>query len=155
MVGENLGKGYVSSLYWLVVSVSLEHDTPYSSFEVGLGIPSVSLSIDYKVFPCVVFESMLPNHWSCHSYVQEKSIWNLYWVGHLQLSILSVSAFPMSSPTYIILCFTFKICYSFHVIDEGYIKALLWRVLFHRLQLVIWNQDLEILWYLGTCMPQW
>ena len=113
------------------------------------------IRFDYKVFPCVVFESMLPNHWSCHPYVQELSIWNLYWVGHLQLSILSVSAFPVSSPTYIILCFTFKICYSFHVIDGGYIKALLWRVLFRRLQLIIRKQDLEILWYLGTCMPQW
>jgi hypothetical protein len=105
--------------------------------------------------PCVVFESMLPNHWSCRSYVQESSIWNLYWVGHLQLSILSVSAFPMSSPIHIILCFTFKICYSFCVIDGGYIKALLWRVLFRRLQLIIRNQDLENLWYLGACMPQW
>ena len=54
------------------------------------------IRFDYKVFPCVVFESMLPNHWSCHPYVQELSIWNLYWVGHLQLSLHSVSAFPVS-----------------------------------------------------------
>jgi hypothetical protein len=74
MVGGNLGKGYVSSSYCLAVSVALEHDTPYSSFEASLGNPFVSLSIDYKVIPCVVFESMLPNHWSCHSYVQVKSI---------------------------------------------------------------------------------
>jgi hypothetical protein len=45
MVGENLGKGYVSSLCKLAVSVALEHDTPYSSFEAGLGNPFVSHSI--------------------------------------------------------------------------------------------------------------
>ena len=67
-------------------------------FEASLGNPFVSHSICYKVIPCVVFDSMLPNHWSCRSYVQEKSIWNLYWVCHLDLSILSVSAFPVSSP---------------------------------------------------------
>ena len=49
----------------------------------------------------------------------------------------------------------FQICYLFHVIDGGYIKALLWWFLFCRLQLIIQNQDLEILWYLGACMPQW
>jgi len=54
------------------------------------------IRFDYKVFPCVVFESMLPNHWSCHPYVQELFVWNLYWVGHLQLSLHSVSAFPVS-----------------------------------------------------------
>ena len=54
-----------------------------------------------------------------------------------------------------ILCFTFKLYYSFRVIDGGYIKALLWWVLFRWIQLIIWKQDLEILWYLGTCMPQW
>ena len=54
------------------------------------------IRFNYKVFPCVVFESMLPNHWSCHPYVQELSIWNLYWVGHLQLYLHSVSAFPVS-----------------------------------------------------------
>jgi hypothetical protein len=64
------GKGMSFS----TVSVTLEHDTPYSSFESGLGNPFVSHSICYKFIPCVVFESMLPNHWSCHSYVQEKSI---------------------------------------------------------------------------------
>jgi hypothetical protein len=53
------------------------------------------------------------------------------------------------------ICFTFKICYLFRVIDGGYIKALLWWVLSRRLQLIIWKQDLEIIWYLGTCMPQW
>jgi hypothetical protein len=60
------------------VSVTLEHNTPYSSFETSLGNPFISLLIDYKVISCVVFESMIPNHWSCHSYVQEKSIKNLY-----------------------------------------------------------------------------
>ena len=154
--GGKFGKGICFSYsYWLAVSVALEHNTPYSSFEAGLGNPFVSHSICYKVIPYIVFESMLPNHWSCHSYVQEKSIWNLYWVGHLQLSILSVSTFPMSGSICIILYFTFKIYYSFHVIDGGYIKALLWRFLFRRLQLIIRKQDLEILWYLGTCMPQW
>jgi hypothetical protein len=74
MVGENLGKGYVFIFVLIAVSVTLEHDTPYSSFEAGLGNPFVSHSIYYKVIPCVVFESMLPNPWSCHSYVQE----NLY-----------------------------------------------------------------------------
>ena len=128
---------------------------PYSLFEASLGNPFVSHSIFYKVIPYVISESMIPNLWSCCSYVQEKFIWNLYWDDHLQLSILSMSAFPVFGPTYIILFFAFKICYSFRVIDVGYIKALLWRVLFRRLQLIIRNQDLEILWYLGACMPQW
>ena len=53
------------------------------------------------------------------------------------------------------LCFTFKLCYSFRVTDVWYIKALLWRVLFRRHQHIIRDWDLEIIQYLGTCMPQW
>ena len=146
MVGESLGKGYV--IIFVLIGSKFHCWTwhpLFIIFEAGLGNPFVSLSIDYKVILCVIFESMLPNHWSCHSYVQEKSIWNLYWVGHLQLSILSVSAFPVSSPIWKMLCFTFKLCYLFCVIDGGYIKALLWWFLFCQLHLIIWNQDLEII----------
>ena len=79
--GGKFGKGICfSSSYWLEVSVTLEHETPYSSFEAGLGNPFVSHSICYKVIPCVVFESMLSNLWSCHPYVQELSIWNFDWI---------------------------------------------------------------------------
>ena len=42
MVGGNLGKGCVFVFIFLAVSVALEHDTPYSSFEAGLGNPFVS-----------------------------------------------------------------------------------------------------------------
>ena len=105
----------------------------------------------------LVIESVFPRQLSCPSICSKRCpTWKaFYCVGHLQLSILSVLAFPVSSPTYIILCFTFKICYSFHFIYGGYIKALLGQFLFRRLQLIIQNQDLEIFWYLGTCMPQW
>ncbi len=49
---------------------------------------------------------------------------------------------PCVSPIHIILCFNFKICYSFHVIDGGYIKALLRRVYSYQL----WDitQELEL-----------
>ena len=54
-----------------------------------------------------------------------------------------------------ILWFTLKLCYLFRVTDGGYIKALLWWVLFRRLQHIIRNQDLKIIQYLGACMTQW
>ena len=66
------------------------------------------IQFDYKVFPCVIFESMLPNHWSCRPYVQELSIWNLYWVGHLQLSFHFVSAFPVSKILWLHVLFHFQ-----------------------------------------------
>ena len=66
------------------------------------------IRLDYQVFPCVVFESMLPNHWSCRPYVQELSIWNLYWVGHLQLSFIPCRPSLCPKSKYHILCFTFK-----------------------------------------------
>jgi hypothetical protein len=72
MVGEILGKGCVFVFILMAVSVALEHDTPYSSFESGLGNPLVSRSTCYKVISWVIFESVLPSPWSCHSYVQEK-----------------------------------------------------------------------------------
>jgi hypothetical protein len=49
MVGENLGKGCVFVFILLAVSVTLEHDTPYSLSEAGLGNPFVSHSTCYKV----------------------------------------------------------------------------------------------------------
>jgi hypothetical protein len=73
MVGEILGKGYTFVFVLVAVSVALEHDTPCSSFESGLGNPFVSRLTYYKVISWVVFESMLPRPLSCHSYVQEKS----------------------------------------------------------------------------------
>jgi hypothetical protein len=72
MVGEILGKGYVFVFVLMAVSVALEHDTPYSSFESGLGNPFVSRPTCYKVISWVIFESVLPSPWSCRSYVQEK-----------------------------------------------------------------------------------
>jgi hypothetical protein len=73
MVGEILGKGYALVFVLMAVSVTLEHDTPCSSFESGLGNPFVSRLTYYKVISWVVFESMLPRPLSCRSYVQEKS----------------------------------------------------------------------------------
>jgi hypothetical protein len=73
MVGEILGKGCAFVFVLVAVSVALEHDTPCSSFESGLGNPFVSRLTCYKVISWVVFESMLPRPLSCHSYVQEKS----------------------------------------------------------------------------------
>jgi hypothetical protein len=78
MVGEILGKGCVFVFILMAVSVALEHDTPYSLFEAGLGNPFVSHSTCYKVISWVVSESVLPSPWSCHSYVQEKFIQTLY-----------------------------------------------------------------------------
>jgi hypothetical protein len=72
MVGDILGKGYVVIFILMAVSIALEHDTPYLSFESGLGNPFVSHSTCYKFICWVVFESLLPSPWSCHSYVQEK-----------------------------------------------------------------------------------
>ena len=97
MVGGKFGKG-ICFVFVLIGSKCrswtwhplIHHLKPV--WEIHLSL----IRFDYKVFPCVVFESMLPNHWSCHPYVQELSIWNLYWVGHLQLSLHSVSAFPVS-----------------------------------------------------------
>ena len=73
MVGEISGKGYVLVFVLVAVSVSLEHDTPCSSFESRLGNPFVSRLTSYKVISWVVFESMLPRPLLCRSYVQEKS----------------------------------------------------------------------------------
>jgi hypothetical protein len=70
--GEILLKGYVFVFILMAVRVALEHDTPYLSFESGLGNPFVSHSNFYKVIYWVVFESVLPSPWSCRSYVQEK-----------------------------------------------------------------------------------
>jgi hypothetical protein len=61
MVGEILGKGYVFVSVLMVVSVALEHDTPYSSFEFGLGNPLVSHLTCYKIISWVIFESVLPS----------------------------------------------------------------------------------------------
>jgi hypothetical protein len=78
MVGEILGKGCVFIFILMEVSFSLEHDTPYSLFEAGLGNPFVSHSTSYKVISWVFPDSVLPSPWSCHSYVQEKFIQTLY-----------------------------------------------------------------------------
>jgi hypothetical protein len=72
MVGEILGKGYVFVFVLMEINIALEHDTPYSSFESGLGNPFVSHSTCYKVISQVVFESVLSSPWLCRSYVQEK-----------------------------------------------------------------------------------
>ena len=77
MVGEILGKGCVFVFILMVVSIALEHDTPYLSFESELGIPFVSRSTCYKV-SWVVFESVLPSLWSCRLYVEEKFTGALY-----------------------------------------------------------------------------
>jgi hypothetical protein len=53
MVGEILGKRCVFVLILMAVSVTLEHDTPYFSFESGLGNPFVSRSTCYKVISWV------------------------------------------------------------------------------------------------------
>jgi hypothetical protein len=45
MVGEKFGKGICFAFVLIGSSVALEHDTPYSSSEVGLGNPFVSHSI--------------------------------------------------------------------------------------------------------------
>jgi hypothetical protein len=78
MVGEILGKGCVFVFILMAVSVALEHDTPYSSFESGLGNPFVSRLTCYKVISWVVFESVLPSPWSFRSYVQEMFTRALY-----------------------------------------------------------------------------
>jgi hypothetical protein len=49
MVGEILGKGYAFAFVLVEVRISLEHDTPYLSFESGLGNPFVSRLTCYKV----------------------------------------------------------------------------------------------------------
>jgi hypothetical protein len=40
-----------------------------SVWEIHLSL----IRFNKKVLPCVIFESMLPNHWSCHPCVQEQS----------------------------------------------------------------------------------
>ena len=78
MVGENLGKKYVSVTVLVAVLVALELDTPLHLFESGLGNPLVSHLALCKSIYWVIFESMLPRPLSCHSYVQEKSKQALY-----------------------------------------------------------------------------
>jgi hypothetical protein len=97
MVGENLGKKCVSVFLLVVVIVALEHDTPFF-IEPRLGNSFVSRLTFCKFISWVVFESMLPRPLSCCSYVQEKSslAQAFYRVDHLQLSILTMSAFPVS-----------------------------------------------------------
>jgi hypothetical protein len=96
MVGENLGKKCVSVPVLVAVLVALEHDTPLHHLNPGLGNPFVSRLALCKSISWVIFESMLPRPLSCHSYVQEKSKQALYRVDHLQLLILTMSAFPVS-----------------------------------------------------------
>ena len=116
MVGEILGKGCVFVFVLITVSVTLEHNTPYSSFESRLGNPLVSRPTCYKVISWVVSKSVLPSPWSYHSYVQEKFIQTYCWVGHMQLSILTVLAFPMSISTYVHTLFHLQnlLLISFH-----------------------------------------
>jgi hypothetical protein len=69
--GENLGKKCVYVSVSVAILVTLEHDTPFLSFESGLGNPFVSRLTFCKFTSWVVFESMLPRLSSCHPYVQE------------------------------------------------------------------------------------
>jgi hypothetical protein len=96
-VGENLGKKCVSIFVLVVVIVAIEHDTPFI-IKYGLVNSFVSRLTFYRFISWVVFESMLPRPLSCRSYVQETSnpTQAFYRVGHLQLSILTMSTFPMS-----------------------------------------------------------
>jgi hypothetical protein len=96
MVGENLGKKYLSIFVLVAVIVSLEHDTPFI-IESRLGNPFASRLTFRKFISWVVFESILPRPLSCHSYVQEKSnpTQAFYQVSHLQLSIPTMSSFPV------------------------------------------------------------
>jgi hypothetical protein len=96
MVGGNLGKKCVSIFVLVALIVSLEHDTPFI-FISRLGNSFVSRLTFWKFISWVVLESMLPRPLSCHSYVQEKSKQAPYRVSHLQLSIPTMSAFPVSA----------------------------------------------------------
>jgi hypothetical protein len=97
MVGENLGKKCVFVFVLVAVIVALEHDTPFI-IVFGLGNPFFSHLVFHKFISWVLLESMLQRPLSCHSYVQEKSNPKqaLYRVGHLQLQIPTMLAFPMS-----------------------------------------------------------
>ena len=145
MVLENLGKGCVFVFILLAVSVSLEHDTPLFIIWSHFG-KSICLSFD-----------LLQGHTLCRLWVNAAKSLVVSFICsravHLKpLFELAICSYPFTPcrPSLCpksnchILCFTFKLSYSFCVIDGGYIKALLWRFLFHRLQLIIWNQDLEI-----------
>jgi hypothetical protein len=63
MVGENLGKKFVSIFVLVAVIVTLEHDTPFI-IESGLGNSFFSCLTFCMFISWVVFESMLPRH--CH-----------------------------------------------------------------------------------------
>jgi hypothetical protein len=97
MVGGNLGKKCVSLFVLVAVIVALEHDTPFI-IESGLGNSFVSHLAFHKFIYWVISESMFPRPLSCRSYVQEKSnpTQAFYRVDHLQLSIPTMSAFPVS-----------------------------------------------------------
>jgi hypothetical protein len=97
MVGEDLGKKCVAVFVLVAVIVTLEHDTPFI-IKPRLGNSFVSHMTFYKFISWVVFESMLPIPLSCHSYVQKNSILakSFYRFCHLQLSILTMSPFPVS-----------------------------------------------------------
>jgi hypothetical protein len=101
MVGENLGKKCVSVSVLMAVSIVLEHDTPLRHLNLSWLIQFVSCLTFCKFISRVVFESILPGSLSCHSYVQEKFNRNLLSSNHLQLSILTMSAFPVSVPRHI------------------------------------------------------
>jgi hypothetical protein len=125
MVGEILGKKCVSVFVLVAVIVALEHDTPFIIVS-GLGNPFVSRLTIYKFICWVLLESMLPRPLSCHSYVQEKSNLNK---PSIESAICSYKFLPCrpSLCQFQITSYSDlpQICYLFHVIDGGYIKALL------------------------------
>ena len=118
---------------------------PYSSSEAGLGNPFVSHSI------------WLQDLSMCHLWVNATKSLVMSSICsravHLKplLSRPSAVIFPLcvglpcvQSPIVTYSVSFSKLCYSFRVTDEGYIKALLWRVLFRRHQHIIQDWDLEI-----------
>ena len=159
MVGGEIGKEMCLNLYSMEDSFWTWH--PFTRLVSRLENPLVSWSYSFIRLQIGLWSLLLSQYFqdSCRVVNMFKKMFNLKSLLLRQPFLQSLSLLlrrPSLSQSWITFALIYiKSCYLFHVIDVGYIKALLWRVFSCRLQLIIHELDLETNWYLGTCMPQW
>jgi hypothetical protein len=122
----------ISSYSW-VIHLSLSHT---NSMFRNTFLSVEEFSYCHHITFLVLVDSMLPSHFSC-LIMFKVSFTSNHPSAVFPFSISCVSPYSFDSPSYItFLC-------QFHVVDEGYIKALLLQVFSCRLQHIIQELDLE------------
>ena len=128
----NMAPVCVSSYSW-VIRLSLSHTNSMCRHTFSSSRRLLLFSSHYIL---VLIESMLPSQLSC-LIMFKGSFTSNHPSTVFPVSISRVSPYSFDSPYYItFLC-------QFHVVDGGYIKALLRSVFSCRLQHIIWELELE------------